>query len=345
MKNILSILILGMIVCNGIGAIAVPNDKIHPGIQQNSELQSLYNDELDQYQTDYVENIFLPIGRLPDYFDPPIYSYVAQSFIPKKEILSKVALFVGRNNTTTHPLVIAIRDDLSADNLVSISINASEFIIQDFTWIEFNFDDLPVTINETYYIITYTDNITENYYIWGANNNFESYIDGCAWISPDGKNWVNESVLEGKYSIKLNPKYCRKQLLNNGNSKSIKYSTSPLNDNLTWDMCFMTYGRNEPPKVYIIKPKNALYIANEELFEFFEPVIFGIIKIIVDATDHSGIDVVEFFINDIYVGNARQSPYTWIWSDRAFFKHFLKIVATDTFGLTTETEIEVWKFF
>ena len=120
---------------------------------------------------------------------------------------------------------------------------------------------------------------------------------------------------------------------------------APLNENNTWDMCFITFGRNEPPVVQIKRPRNAVYIANEELFEFYEPVIFGIIKIIVDVTDHSGVDQVKFYINNDYVGNATESPYTWIWSERAFFKHFLKVSATDTLGLTTEYEIEVWKFF
>jgi hypothetical protein len=201
MKKVLPILIIGLILCSGIGAIAIPNETILPVIHRKFELPNSYDDELDQYQTDYVENIFLPIGRLPDYFNPPIYSYVAQSFIPKKEVLSKVTLLVGRNTTTTHPLIVAIRDDLGDEDLVSTSIDASAIAVQNFSWIEFNFDDIPVTINKTYYIVTYTQNVTENYYIWGANNNFESYIGGCAWISPDGKNWINESVIEGNYNM------------------------------------------------------------------------------------------------------------------------------------------------
>ena len=71
-----------------------------------------------------------------------------------------------------------------------------------------------------------------------------------------------------------------------------------------------------------MKPRNALYIANEEIFEFYEPVILGIIKIEIDASDHSRIDRVEFYINDQYVGNVTTMPYSWIWLDRVFFKHF-----------------------
>ena len=68
-----------------------------------------------------------------------------------------------------------------------------------------------------------------------------------------------------------------------------------------------------------MKPRNALYIANEEIFEFYEPVILGIIKIGIDVSDHSGIDRLEFYINDQYVGNATTMPYSWIWLDRVFF--------------------------
>ena len=343
-KIMIPIILSGILFVSGFGAIAQPFENINKEIKFENIFNSSYNDEIDQYQTELVQNIFLPIGRLDGLFSPPVNFSVAQSFIPQKEILSKVALLVTKNTSTSQPLVLAIREDLTQKNLATIRLNPNEFQNLNYSWIEFDFDDLPVTINKTYYIVAYTANVSENYYIWGANNNYDSYEFGCAWLSIDGETWVNESAINSVQN-KFLPFTPRKKPIRFGESWRYKTLESPRNENFTWDMCFITFGRNEPPIVDIISPRNALYIANEELFDFFEPLIFGIIKVIVDAYDHSGIEKVEFYINDVYVGNATESPYTWIWSDRAFFKHFLKVIATDNIGLFTEYEIEVWKFF
>lgn len=344
MKQFVPIILSGILIISGIGAIALPVENSNNGIQFRNRCNTS-NDEIDQYQTDYVQNIFLPVGRLAESFNSPLNISVAQSFKPQKEVLSKVALLVTKNTTTSQPFVLAIRDELPGENLVTIKVNPDEFENLNLSWVEFDFDDLPVVINKTYYIVSYTANVTENYYIWAANNNFESYQYGCAWMSVDGETWINESVSEAVKYNKLLTSPHEKTPLNNAQPETYLIMNAPINENLTWDMCFITFGRDEPPVVQIKRPRNAVYIANEELFEFYEPVIIGIIKIIVAATDHSGVDQVKFYINNEYVGNATEAPYTWIWSERAFFKHFLKVTATDTLGLTTEYEIEVWKFF
>ncbi len=344
MKQFIPILMTGILVIGGIGAIALPVENSNNDIQFRNRFKNSY-DEIDQYQTDYVQNIFLPVGRLADYFQSPLNISVAQSFKPQKEVLSKVALLVTKNTTTSEPFVLAIRDELPGENLAKISVNPDEFENLNLTWVEFDFEDIPVIINKTYYIVSYTANVTENYYIWGANNNFESYKYGCAWMSIDGETWINQSANEVVSYSTLLTNQRGKTPLHNAEPETSIIMEILLNENNTWDMCFITFGRNEPPVVQIKRPRNAVYLANEELFEFYEPFIIGIIKIIVTATDHSGIDQVKFYINNEYVGNATEPPYTWIWSERTFFKHFLKVSATDTLGLTSEYEIEVWKFF
>ena len=55
---------------------------------------------------------------------------------------------------------MVIRDNLTGDDLVSISIDPNRFTNKNFTWVEFDIDDIPVKIGKTYYIICYSENVT-----------------------------------------------------------------------------------------------------------------------------------------------------------------------------------------
>ena len=101
-----------------------------------------------------------------------------------------------------------------------------------------------------------------------------------------------------------------------------------------------------PPVVQITTPKeNYLYLKNRALRPFFSTVILGYITIEVNATDDSGIDRVEFYIDDKNVGIDTAAPYNWTWQTPAFFRHTIKIQSYDSFGNSAEKVLEVWKFF
>ncbi len=103
---------------------------------------------------------------------------------------------------------------------------------------------------------------------------------------------------------------------------------------------------HEPPTVEISTPKeNRLYIMNREIIPFLATVVLGNIDIAVDAIDMSGIKKVEFYIDDELVGEDSYSPYNYNWSENAFFRHTIKVVATDNFDNKEEKELRVWKFF
>ena len=74
-------------------------------------------------------------------------------------------------------------------------------------------------------------------------------------------------------------------------------------------------------------------------------LIIGDIDIEVDASDTSGIDRVEFYIDDQQMGTVTSDPYIWTWDKVAFFKHTIKVVAVDGFDNSAEEEILVRKFF
>ena len=211
MKKILPILVVGILVLSGLGAVALPSTKIlaESYVKENEPNNVPLDDELDQSQTNYEEGAIGPIGDFPGM--PYNNVTFAQSFIPQKEILTRVQLYMGKIITAFYPCMVAIRDNLTEENLVKVSIDPDEFVVypNNLTWVEFNFDDIMVTIGNTYYIVAYTSNVTNNTYAWGGNNS-DSYPNGTVFVSIDGGEiWENEPDA---------------------------------------DMCFMTYGRdNSPP--------------------------------------------------------------------------------------------------
>jgi hypothetical protein len=82
-------------------------------------------------------------------------------------------------------------------------------------------------------------------------------------------------------------------------------------------------------QVTITKPEKGIYIANIKVLPFFFPAVFG--RIDVEATvrimNETGIDQVEFYLdNELQVVDT-MSPYSWRWSKRSFGFHRLHVVA------------------
>ncbi|HVQ00610.1 MAG TPA: Ig-like domain-containing protein [Candidatus Thermoplasmatota archaeon] len=101
-----------------------------------------------------------------------------------------------------------------------------------------------------------------------------------------------------------------------------------------------------PPSVTIIKPVNGLYIQDRLIFNLFLPIIIGKITIDVNAVDNdSGIDHVAFLIDGQQLFNDTTAPYSYTWSELAFFKYTIKVVAYDNASNTASASIDVWRFF
>ncbi|MCX6662410.1 MAG: hypothetical protein NTY91_07675 [Euryarchaeota archaeon] len=194
MKKLLSCLIIGIVVLGGLGAAVTATDQNQKNTQRSGISESPYDDELDQSMTDYDGS--LPLGRTN------IFGYyanlsIAQSFIPQMEILTRTFFLMARNASTSHPCVLAIRDNLTKEDLSVVSIEPSEFPIvngtpteEQLVWIEFNFNDIWVTPGQTYYIVVYTANVTDNYY-WISGNGTNIYPNGTVYLSTnDGQNWT-----------------------------------------------------------------------------------------------------------------------------------------------------------
>jgi hypothetical protein len=77
----------------------------------------------------------------------------------------------------------------------------------------------------------------------------------------------------------------------------------------------------------------------------FTTVAIGKIKVVANATDNqSGIQRVEFYLDDQLKGTDTSAPYTWTWTDRGlFFPYTLKVVAYDYYGNQNADVMKVWK--
>lgn len=102
-----------------------------------------------------------------------------------------------------------------------------------------------------------------------------------------------------------------------------------------------------PPILEITKPINALYFLNTQLMTLSGGIlVIGPIEVEAVATDdESGLDRVEFYVNQQLFGNVTTAPYTWLWSQTAFFRQVLTVKAFDKEGNKASKDIEVWKFF
>jgi hypothetical protein len=193
MKKMLSYFIAGIIILSGVASAATIVDQNQKSTQK-SGIESPYVDELDQSMTDYDGS--LPLGRT-DIVGYYVNLSVAQSFIPQLQVLTRSLFLMARNASTSEPCVLAIRDNLTNPDLSTVYIEPSAFPVVNGTptedqlaWIEFNFSDLWVTPGQTYYLVVYTANITDNYY-WISGNGTNIYPNGTVYLSMnDGQNWT-----------------------------------------------------------------------------------------------------------------------------------------------------------
>lgn len=230
MKKLLSLVVVGVLVLGMLYAPAVVGEEKSLNTNPEKSPTPTYVDELDQQQPDQTDGLGIPVGRFP-IPEVNLSIQAAQSFIPTKAVLTRVELYAGRNSTTTYPCVVAIRDDLTEENIVEVSLDPSEFVVENYSWVEFDFEDIWVEVGETYYIVCYTENETDNFYAWAANNDSESYPNGCAWFSTDeGDTWSNDSLAASQDLEQKSTNPARPTL---------------LDGNVTWDMCFKTYGIEE----------------------------------------------------------------------------------------------------
>lgn len=190
MIKLLSCCVIGMIVLCGLGATVTATNQYNG--QQHEPTNILYEDELDQSMTDMDGTLPVGYAILGNYTNLS----VAQSFIPQIEVLTRVQFLMAANVSTTQPCVLAIRENLTEENLAVISLQPDDCPVVNGTpteeqleWIDFNFSDIWVVPGSVYYIVMYSKAIPGNFY-WIAGNGTNMYLNGTVFISVDnGNTW------------------------------------------------------------------------------------------------------------------------------------------------------------
>jgi hypothetical protein len=99
-----------------------------------------------------------------------------------------------------------------------------------------------------------------------------------------------------------------------------------------------------PPTVKITRPKKGyLYICDREIAPLLgNTLIFGRITKKVNAEDEeTGINRVEFYVDDELKSIDVQAPYHWLWDETVFGRRGLKAIAYDNTGKKATDEINV----
>ena len=114
-----------------------------------------------------------------------------------------------------------------------------------------------------------------------------------------------------------------------------------------WSNPFLVKIDGTPPTLEVMKPKQGfLYILDKQVSPCFATILFGKITIEVNSVDNtSGISYVQFFIDDVLKATITTSPYSWMWTEKSFFRHTLQVTAYDFAGNNASKQISVWKFF
>ena len=91
---------------------------------------------------------------------------------------------------------------------------------------------------------------------------------------------------------------------------------------------------------------NFLYRNNRKILEHEdETIIIGWINVKVNVDDaESGINKVEFYVDDELKETISTYPYNWMWDEHILLGHTLKTIVYDNAGNTATDEINVWIF-
>ena len=181
----------------------------------------------------------------------------------------------------------------------------------------------------------YKANIKDIVYFNDSSFDIDGYIVNWTWSFGDGnisyeRNTTHRYEMAGTYLVNLTVTD------NNGAENSI---IKPVIVNLSDNLC---------PLIFIKTPSSRhIYLFGKEYkFPLKMPWIIGKVIIEVTAEDNqSGLEKVEFYVNNKLKYTDHNPPYSWTWSERSFGKVYnIKVKAYDRTGNTATDDVAVRLF-
>jgi len=153
--------------------ISVDNNKFHD-VSTISTVEYL----LDQHQELSNGEVAIHQGVL-----------FAQSFQPSMTPLTKVIIKIQKTLIINEPLIVSIRKNLTGKDIVFLPLLGSQIPFNTF-WVEFDFNDIEVEINKTYYLVVRSTSSQSYWWLKQSNTSGDPYKRGEAWQSVDnGIHW------------------------------------------------------------------------------------------------------------------------------------------------------------
>lgn len=218
-KKIIGIIIITLLIGTTFSAVGLPIKKVFAEIidQQNST---------HDINTFVIENVIR-----------------AQSFVPTKNKLTRIELFICREGSINSDLVVSIREDLHGSDLCTVTKQANQIpsgtVSQD--WIEFDFEDIQITVGNKYYIIcSTTEGNLDSAYVLGMAKN-DPYPHGDAWEYGVFTGYVWEKMVDynqNPYDLSFKT-YCQKT--KDKNMDLISLLINRLVDNFPYIQSYLSY--------------------------------------------------------------------------------------------------------
>ena len=219
-KKLVGIFVTMLLITTAISAVGVNLNKIG-----NEKPLALQNGDVDQQQLTHC--------GYGAWICPP--QICAQSFKPINKTCTNVELYLFKyaNPPSGIEITVSIRKNVDGMDLTNITINADDVGISNTgTWVNFDFDDIKVTPEETYYIVCSGDGgDTTNTYCWFFDTN-DKYPRGEAWLAPQGTSWAR---LDSVYPQFPDPDFC-----------FITYSKKAVNNPSETNILFFRFLQNNP---------------------------------------------------------------------------------------------------
>lgn len=146
---------------------------------------SRFDEIVDQHQ----DNFYTSQGFTVNVNEYGKEHVVAQSFKPSMTPLTKVDLVILTSVFATLPVIVSIRDSLEGNDLTSITTPPDQIPQDNASWHTFDFPDITVVPENTYYIIIRSNETIYGYFIGFFNSIVDNYPRGAAWSYYDG-NWT-----------------------------------------------------------------------------------------------------------------------------------------------------------
>ena len=141
------------------------------------------DDELDQQQTlvDTVSSIYGNVS-------------IVQSFSPSFPILTRVQLYVSRYGNVSSDLRVYIKNSRTSETILTESYVSQDNISgYEPEWITFDFEDIEVDSDETYYLFCDTESGDEDHYYLWYGTNLNPYELGVKYITTNnGISWIQK---------------------------------------------------------------------------------------------------------------------------------------------------------